>query len=120
MAHQETCHAREEVVNEEDIDDYCKKIANFMQAQLHLRYDLEYSRKRLREVEQQEGTAPKDNPHVPNKWKGNLNPDSSKVKVPLNKECNSSKEHTEEKAHVLIKTTREKEREIELGGVEKG
>lgn len=57
---------------------------------------------------------------MPDKGKGKLNPDLSEVKVPLNKECNNYEEHTEEKAHVLIKTTCEKEREVEIGGIEKG
>lgn len=49
-----------------------------------------------------------------------MNPESSKVKVSSNKECNSSKGHMEENAPFLIKTTNDKEREAELGGVEKG
>lgn len=39
-------HEREATINEEDIGDYCKIFANFMQAQLHERYDLRSSRKR--------------------------------------------------------------------------
>jgi len=51
------------------------------------------------------------------KEKGKLNPDASRVKVSSNKECNSFKEHIENKALVLIKTIIDKEREEELGGV---
>lgn len=35
MAHQEKSHDRESAENEEDIGDYCKQFADFMQAFLH-------------------------------------------------------------------------------------
>lgn len=93
MPHQETNHDREATANEEDIDYYCKQFADFMQAQLHQRYDLRSSRKRSREPEQLEGTAPQDIPSILDKGKGNLNTESSKIKVSSNKENNSSKGH---------------------------
>ncbi len=85
MAHHEMCHDTEEIVNEEDIGDYCKQFADFMQAQLHQNYDLRSSKKRPRELEQQEETAPQNVSRVLNKGKGKLNPDLSKVKFSLNK-----------------------------------
>jgi hypothetical protein len=119
MAHQEASHDREATTNEEDIDYYCKQFADFMQAQLQQKYDLRSSRKRSREPEQQEGTAPQVIPPVLDKGKGKLNPDPSKIKVSSNKESNSSEGHTEKEAPVLIKTTSGKEERTELGGIEK-
>lgn len=52
MAHQEANHNRETITKEEDIDYYCKKIADFMQTQLHQRCDLRSSKNRSRELEQ--------------------------------------------------------------------
>jgi len=83
-------------------------------------YDLRSSRKRSRKPEQQEGTTPQDIPRVTDKGKGKLNPNSSKVKFSSYKEYNSSEVHTEEKEPILIKNTSDKEREAELGDVEKG
>lgn len=120
MSHHEMCHDTEATLNEEDIGDYCKQFLDSTQAQLHRRYDLRSSKNRSRELKQQEEIVPQDILPVLNKGKGNLNPDSSEVKVCLNKECNSSEEHTKEKAPILIKTINDKEREVDLGGVEKG
>lgn len=60
-----------------------------MQAQINQRYDLRASKKRSREPEQQEETTPQEIPPMLNEGRGKFNTDSSKVKVSLNKECNS-------------------------------
>lgn len=85
MAHQDTSHDSEEKTKEEDINEYCKQFADFMQAQLHQRYDLRYWGKRSREPKEQEGTSPQDIPLVTDKGKGKLNLDASKVKFCSNK-----------------------------------
>lgn len=101
MAHQEANHDRETTKKEGHIDYYCKQFVDFMQTQLHQRYDLISSRDRSRETEQQEETAPQTIPSVLDKGKGKLNPKPARVKVPLNKEINSSKGHTTKEALVL-------------------
>lgn len=119
MAHQETNHDKEATTNEDDIDYYCKHFANFMQAQPHWNYDLISSRKRLRELEQQERTSPQVIPPVLDKGKGNFNPDSSKIKFSSSKERNNSEEHAEKEAHALQKTASGKEGEAKLRSIEK-
>ena len=86
---------------EAEIDHYCKKIANFMQAQFNRRYDLRSSRKRTRtqdqeaELPQKEAPAQKESTmqKVTDKGKGPLKkplqsndqiPSSSKVVIPPN------------------------------------
>jgi len=90
-----------------------------MQVQLRQRYDLRSSRKRSRELEEQKGTSPQDVRLVPDKGKGNLNHESSKIKVSSNKESNSFEEYVEKKAPFLLKTSNGKEGEVKLGGIEK-
>ena len=49
-----------------------------------------------------------------------MRPNSSKLKASLNKEYNIFEEHMKEKAPVIMKTISDKEREVEMGGIEKG
>lgn len=48
-----------------------------------------------------------------------MNSDLARIKLPLNKERNSSVEHTKKGAPVLQKNTGSSEGEVELGGIEK-
>lgn len=118
MDHQETSHDIEATKNKEDMDYYCKQFGDFMQAHPHQKYDLISSRKISRDPEQQEGTSPQVIPPVPNKGKGKLNPNSSKIKLSTNKEGNSSKGHAKKEAPILQKTANGKEGEAEPGGIE--
>lgn len=93
MVHHEMHHDRA-VANEEVIWDYCKQFVDFLQAHIHQKYDLRSSKKRSREIEQQEETTPQNTPTVLNKGKWKLKTDPPKVKASLNNECNKSKEHT--------------------------
>lgn len=90
-----------------------------MQGYPRRKYDLRSSRKRLRELEQQEGTTPQVIPPVLDKVKGKLNPNSSKTKVPSNKESNSSKGHSKKETPVLQNTASGKEGEAKPRGIEK-
>lgn len=108
-------------VNEEEIGDYCKQFVDFMQVQLHRRYDLISSRKRLREPDQEEGVSPQDTFIAPEKGNGKLDPDTPKVKYSLTQGGGRSKEGIEEKPLTLVKPTYQKQREqIESGSMEKG
>lgn len=61
-----------------------------MLAQPQCKYNLRYSKKRSRELEQQEETTPQVNPLVLYKGKGKLNPNPVMIKFPLYKEINRS------------------------------
>jgi len=63
MAHHEMFLDREVKINVEDISDYCKQFADFMQAQIHRKYDLISSKKRSREPERKRKLLPKIFPH---------------------------------------------------------
>ena len=104
MVHQEVNHDGEET-DEDDIDYYCKQFADFMQAQPQCKYNLISSKKRSREPEKLEGTAPQVIPPVPDKGKGKLHLDPPKTRVSTNKKRNGPKEHTKKEAPILLTTT---------------
>lgn len=61
-------------LNHGEIDDYCKKFIDFIQARLQKKYDLWSSRKRSRGQDQNEGASSQE-PHKPtNKEMGYLDP----------------------------------------------
>lgn len=71
MAHQETCHDREEVLNEDDIGDYCKKVVDFMQAH-YIEGMISYLQERcLGNLNNNRETLPKILPQCQIKVKGN-------------------------------------------------
>lgn len=62
------------MLNDAEIDDYCRKFTDFMQAQLHRKYDLWPSRKRPRGKDQNEDSPSQGPPRPIDKGKKPLDP----------------------------------------------
>lgn len=60
----------DEMLDDDDIDEYYKQFTDFIHAQLHKIYNLQSSRKRSRGKNQNEGTSSQEAPKLVDKGKG--------------------------------------------------